>query len=411
MQNRPLSHIRVLDFGQYLAGPLVGMMLSDLGAEVIRIDPPGGPRWPDPAFDRLSRGKRALTLDLKSDEGRATALDLVRRSDVVIENFRPGVMERLGVGVTALRQVNSDLISLSLPGFASSDPEFAGLAAWEAVIAARTGQFTDMGLNRRLMGINPSFTPLGLASAYGAAFGAMSVLFALNARDEMGGDHIEVPLASALLEGLVYNCQQIEEYPERYKSPREVELERRERFGLPNDLSYAQLSEFLDPFYRTYACADGRGFYVVAGSIATHPARVLETLGLNDLLAELPDFDAYLDQADWPDEWSLRNYPVGDRDRARISEAMKQAFLTRPSHEWEELFGAAKAPATAQRSTADWLADPHALASGLVLEVEDPRHGRMRQMGNVAWLVDDDQALTKAAGLRPDEKLTPGDDG
>ena len=70
MHNRPLSHIRVLDFGHYLAGPLVGMMLADLGAEVIRIDPPGGPKWQDPAFDMLSRGKRSLTLDLKTEAGR-----------------------------------------------------------------------------------------------------------------------------------------------------------------------------------------------------------------------------------------------------------------------------------------------------------------------------------------------------
>ncbi|MEL7011922.1 MAG: CoA transferase [Pseudomonadota bacterium] len=403
MTPRPLSHIRVLDLGHYLASPLVGMLLADLGAEVIRIDPPEGPRWPDPAFDMLSRGKRALSLNLKSPEDTRIALDLVRRSDVVIENFRPGVMERLGLGPNALREANPDIISLSLPGFASTDPEFNGLAAWEAVIAARTGQFTDMGLNRRLMGINPSFTPLGLASAYGAAFGAMSVLFALNARDRLGGDHIEVPLASALLEGLVYNCEQIEDYPERYKSPREVELERRERDGLPNTLSYAELSEFLDPFYRTYMCADGRGFYVVAGSIATHPARVLETLGLANLLADLPDFDAYLDQDAWPDEWSLRNYPVGDRDRARLSEAMKAAFLTKTSLEWEELFGDAKAPATAQRSTAEWLADPHALTSGLVVEVDDPRHGIMRQMGNVAWMTGDAMAMEKPAGPEPDE--------
>ncbi|ABV95365.1 L-carnitine dehydratase/bile acid-inducible protein F (plasmid) [Dinoroseobacter shibae DFL 12 = DSM 16493] len=409
MQNRPLSHVRVLDFGHYLAGPLVGMMLADLGADVIRIDPPAGPRWKDPAFDMLSRGKRALTLDLKTASGRDTALDLVRRADVVIENFRPGVMERLGLGQDALRQANADIVSLSLPGFASTDPELGRLAAWEAVVAARTGQYTDMGLNRRLMGINPSFTPLGLASAYGAAFGAMSVLFALGARSRMGGDHIEVPLASALLEGLVYNCEQIEDYPDRYKSPRELELERRARDGLPNNLSFAELSEFLDPFYRTYTCADGRGFYIVSCSIVNHPQRVLEVLGLGDLLKDLPDFDVYVDQADWPGEWALRSYPVGAGDRKRLSDAMKAAFLTRPSHEWEKLFGAAKAPATAQRSTAEWLADPHALASGLVIALDDPRHGQMRQMGNVAWLADDPGAMEKTAGPEPDsfrEKLT-----
>lgn len=403
MIDRPLSHIRVLDFGHYLAGPMVGMMLADLGAEVIRIDPPGGPRWRGPAFDMLSRGKRSLVLDLKTDAGRQTALDMVARADVVIDNFRPGVMARLGLGPADLRSANPGIVSLSLPGFASTDPELAELAAWEAVIAARTGQFTDMGLNRQLMGINPSFTPLGLASAYGAAFGAMAVLFALGARNRMGGDHIEVPLASALFEGLVYNCEQVQDYPARYKSPREVELDRRRAHGLPLDLRYADLGAFLDPFYRTYTCADGRGFYVVSCSIKTHPRRVLHVLGLQDLAASLPDFDAYLDQKDWPDDWAMRNYPVGDRDRKRVSDAMQAAFLTRPSWEWEAIFGAAKAPATGQRSTAEWLADPHALASGLVLTVDDPRHGPMRQMGNLAWLLDDAGAMDKQPGPAADE--------
>ncbi len=403
MTERPLSHIRVLDFGQYLAGPLVGMMLADLGAEVIRIDPPGGPRFRDPATAMLSRGKASLVLDLKSEADHATALDLVRRSDVVIENFRPGVMDRLGLGPRALRAANPGLVSLSLPGFASTDPELAGLAAWEAVIAARTGQFTDMGLNRRLMGINPSFTPLALASAYGATFGAMAVLFALAARARQGGDHIEVPLASALFEGLVYNSQRIEDYPERYKSPREVELDRRGALGLPMDLDFAQLSELLDPFYRTYACADGRGFYVVAGSVASHPGRVLKTLGLDELLAELPDFDAYLDSADWPAGWSLRNYPVGDQDRDRVATAMKAAFATRPAEHWDAAFGTAKAPATQQRTTKEWLSDPHALASGLILEVDDAAHGPMRQMGNVAWLVGDDGATAKPGSPAADD--------
>lgn len=398
-----MSHIRVLDFGHYLAGPMVGMMLADMGAEVIRIDPPDGPHWKSPAFGMLSRGKRSLVVDLKSASGLTTVMDLVARSDVTIENFRPGVMDRLGLGPKSLRQTNPGIVSLSLPGFASGDADLRHIPAWEAVIAARTGQFTDMGLNRRLMGIDPSFTPLGLASAYGAAFGAMAVLYALQSRERSGGGHIEVPLASALLEGLVYNCEQIEDYPDRYKSPRELELERREAMGLPNNLSFSELSEFLDPFYRTYRCADGRGFYVVSCSIATHPRRVLSVLGLDDLLEGLPDFNAYLDREDWPADWSLRSYPVGARDRNRISEAMQDAFLRRPSYEWEEMFGRAKAPATAQRSTEEWLRDPHALASGLVVEVEDPVHGPMRQMGNLAWLADDAGSLTKQGGPEPDE--------
>ena len=402
MTDRPLSDVRVLDFGHYLAGPLVGMMLADLGADVLRVDPPGGPRWDDPSVAMLGRGKRTIELDLKSPSGAARATELAAVADVVIENFRPGVMDRLGLGPTHLRTENPGLVYLSLPGFASTDPELADLPAWEAVIGAVTGQFTDMGLNRRLMGINPSFTPLGLASAYGASLGATAVLLALAARARCGGDHIEVPLASALLEGLAYNAERIEDYPDRYKSPREVELERRAEAGEPLDLAFEDLSELLDPFYRTYSCADGRGFYVVAGSVASHPPRVLKTLGLEHLLEELPSFSAYLDAADWPDEWTLANYPVGDRDRARVSGAMNDAFATRPAAEWERLLGDAQAPATKQRTTEEWLADEHALASGLVLEVDDPEYGTMRQMGNVAWLADDTEAVRKRSPMRSD---------
>jgi crotonobetainyl-CoA:carnitine CoA-transferase CaiB-like acyl-CoA transferase len=354
---RPLSSIRVLDFGQYLAGPLVGMMLADLGADVIRIDPPArlygeGPRWRDPAFDMLSRGKRSIVLDLKSPSGLATAKALAACSDVVIENFRPGVMARLGLDAETLREDNPGLVTLSLPGFASTDPDLAHIPAWEAVIAARTGQFSDMGLNRVLMGINPSFTPLALASAYGAVFGAMSVLFALAARGRMGGDAIEVPLASALFEGLVYNCQQVEDYPNRYKSPRELEIDRRRAASEQMDMDFTSLQDFLDPFYRTYRAACGRGFYVVAASHREHPKRMLKALGLDALLAELPDFDVFADQADWPGPWSLRSYPVGAADRARVTRAMEAAFLTRPAAEWEAIFGATPAPATTTPATA-----------------------------------------------------------
>jgi crotonobetainyl-CoA:carnitine CoA-transferase CaiB-like acyl-CoA transferase len=405
---RPLSGIRVLDFGQYLAGPLVGMMLADFGAEVIRVDPPEGPRWGDPGFDMLSRGKKSIVLNLKSPGDAATAKALAAHVDVVIENFRPGVMARLGLDAETLRDENPGLVYLSLPGFASTDPELAHVPAWEAVIAARTGQFTDMGLNRVLMGINPSFTPLALASAYGAVFGAMSVLFALAARGlapeaEIGGDAIEVPLASALFEGLVYNSERIEGYPNRYKSPRELEIDRRRAAGEPMDMDFAGLQDFLDPFYRTYRCACGRGFYVVAASHREHPKRVLRALGLDALLAELPDFDVYAGQADWPGPWSLRSYPVGPADRARVTRAMEAAFLTRPAAEWEQIFGAEPAPATTQRTTAEWLASPHALASGLIVEIDDPRHGQMRQMGNIAWLGGDAEALVKTPGPGTDE--------
>src|SRR5207244_6283788 len=94
-----LDGIRVIDFGQWLAGPLTAVMLADQGAEVIHVDPPGGPRWGAREADAfLNRGKRRITLDLRSVDDHATARRMIERADVVIEGFRPGVMERLGLG-------------------------------------------------------------------------------------------------------------------------------------------------------------------------------------------------------------------------------------------------------------------------------------------------------------------------
>src|SRR5437588_6001352 len=93
-----LAGVRVVDFGQYIAAPLAATMLSDQGADVIHVDPPGGPRWNTPADAFLNRGKRRITLDLKRTDDLQTARALIASADVLIENFRPGVMTRLGVG-------------------------------------------------------------------------------------------------------------------------------------------------------------------------------------------------------------------------------------------------------------------------------------------------------------------------
>src|SRR5712691_2803147 len=104
-----LDGVRVVDFGQWIAGPLAAMLLGDQGAEVIHVDPPGGPRWKSPANATFNRGKTRVALDLKSDEGRADVRRLIDSADVLIENFRPGVMDRLGLGARAAMERNSRL--------------------------------------------------------------------------------------------------------------------------------------------------------------------------------------------------------------------------------------------------------------------------------------------------------------
>src|SRR5215207_153804 len=96
-----LDGIRVIDFGQYIAGPLTAMLLADHGADVIRVDPPGGPRWRTPANATWNRGKRSIVLDLSAEDDRATARALIAGADVVVEGFRPDVMDRLGLGAHA----------------------------------------------------------------------------------------------------------------------------------------------------------------------------------------------------------------------------------------------------------------------------------------------------------------------
>src|SRR3954469_18984008 len=98
----PLSGLRAIDFGQYIAGPLTAMLLADHGADVIRVDPPTGPRWNTPANATWNRGKRSIALDLTTEADRATARALVGTADILIEGFRPGVMDRLGLGPSAL---------------------------------------------------------------------------------------------------------------------------------------------------------------------------------------------------------------------------------------------------------------------------------------------------------------------
>jgi crotonobetainyl-CoA:carnitine CoA-transferase CaiB-like acyl-CoA transferase len=180
-----LDGVRVIDFGQYIAGPLAAMMLADHGAEVIHVDPPGGPRWKTDADAFYNRGKQRISLALPDQA--ALAEDLIASADVVIENFRPGVFQHLGLAADA-----PELIYCSLPGFASDDPR-RDVAAWEGVIGAATDLYTPYD--------QPVFTALPLASNFAAFHAATAIVMALIERERSGlGQRIEVPLFDAMFE-------------------------------------------------------------------------------------------------------------------------------------------------------------------------------------------------------------------
>lgn len=315
--NLPLHGVKVVDFGQYIAGPAVAMILGDLGATVVHIEPPAGPFWNSPANATLNRNKLIVKIDLKNEAGLSQAKALMGNADIVVENFQPGVLAQLGIDFSALRSARPSLITVSIPGFASDDQLRREWRAFETVIAASSGVFTSGilgGAGRELMGVNPSFSPLPLASAYGAMFAASASVLALQARERSGiGDQIEVPLSCALTEGLAYNSISIEDLPARYKWADEIELSRRRQTGLPMDLSYEEVQEFMDPFQSHYNCKDGRMIYVVCAGHKHHARRCLELMGLYDELVKeglSQELDTFLPYREWRSDFSLGAFPV-----------------------------------------------------------------------------------------------------
>lgn len=151
-----LSGVRVLEAATVISGPYAGMVLSDYGAEVTKIEPPQGdpfrvwgrsPGVRSAFFESLNRGKRSVCLDLKSPGGRKVFLDMCAASDVLLENFRPGALDRLGLGYEALRDINEGLIYCSISGFGDRGPD-AAKPAYDAVVQAKSGfwsQLTDKG--------------------------------------------------------------------------------------------------------------------------------------------------------------------------------------------------------------------------------------------------------------------------
>jgi crotonobetainyl-CoA:carnitine CoA-transferase CaiB-like acyl-CoA transferase len=386
----PLTGVKIVDFGQYIAGPAVGMLLGDLGATVIKIDPPAGPMWESPANAALNRNKLIVTLDLKTEDGLEKARALCAEADIVIENFRPGKLAALGLDFGVMCEARPELITLSIPGFASNDLERREQRAFESVVAASSGVFTDIGLNRLLMGVNPSFSPLPLASAYAAQIAASSTVLALQSRQLTGrGDQIEVPLAAAVMEGLCYNSIKVADMPERYLTQREKEIERRRIEGLQMNVSYEELQELLDPFFRSYMCKDGRMFYVVCPSHKYHAKRCLEVLGIYEELLEqglTSEEDTYKPYEEWSSHVSLGVYPMPKDWADLIAARMKEVFMTRTAREWVKLFGRAGIPGGPQLWLQEWINDEYAEASGLMIDVWDPVYGEMTQPGPVVWL-------------------------
>jgi crotonobetainyl-CoA:carnitine CoA-transferase CaiB-like acyl-CoA transferase len=201
---QPLAGLLVLDFSTLLPGPLASLVLAEAGAEVIKIERPGGeemrqfpPLWEgeSAAFALLNRGKKVLTLDLKSPTARDTLKPFIERADIVIEQFRPGVMNRLGLGYETLYQLNPRLIYCSISGYGQSGPR-AGEAGHDINYIGNTG-LLDLQPGPISSPIVP---PMLVADIAGGSFPAViNILLALRARDQSGrGAYIDIAMTDAM---------------------------------------------------------------------------------------------------------------------------------------------------------------------------------------------------------------------
>jgi crotonobetainyl-CoA:carnitine CoA-transferase CaiB-like acyl-CoA transferase len=214
MTDRALADLRILDFSRVLAGPLATMVLADLGATVTKVERPGTGdetrTWGPPHdatgtatyFQSVNRNKQSVVLDLSEPEDRRRALQLAAASDVVVENFRPGVMDRLGLGYDQLAREQSGLVYCSITGFGREGG--ARLPGYDLLVQALGGLMSITGEPDR----EPQKVGVALVDVVAGLFAATGILAALRHRDRTGeGQRVEVDLLSALLAGLVNQAQ------------------------------------------------------------------------------------------------------------------------------------------------------------------------------------------------------------
>lgn len=211
----PLDGVRVLDFTNMLAGPYCTRLLADLGARVIKVEPPTGDhnRTRRPVrqgyssfFGHLNCGKNSIVLDLKSEAGRAAAIGLARKCDVIVENWRPGVADRLGVGYKAVAQLNPRIIYCSISGFGQQGPN-AQRPAYAPIIHAASG--FDLAQVEYQGGERPANTATYTADVFGGMSGFAAIQSALYHRERTGqGQFIDVALLDCMLNILVSEFQE-----------------------------------------------------------------------------------------------------------------------------------------------------------------------------------------------------------
>jgi crotonobetainyl-CoA:carnitine CoA-transferase CaiB-like acyl-CoA transferase len=347
----PLEGLRVLDLTQFLAGPYGTQILGDLGAEIIKLEAPAGDwsRTLPPHFVgsdscyylSINRNKKSVVVDMKVPEGLALVRRLAEASDIVMENFRPGVLARLGLDYAVVSQANPGIIWCAISGFGQDGPD-RDRPAYDMIVQALSGGMGMTGEPGRpavRAGI-----PIGDLSA--GMFAVIGVLAALEERRRSGkGQVIDVSMLDCQVSMLTYQAAY---HLHSGKNPG--------RQGSGHDSI---------PTYRGFECANGTGLVITANTEKMWQA-LAEVLGLADLAKD-------------------ERFATNDRryaNRAALWPLLEQAFKRREARDWVPLLLAAGIPVGEINTLSDALANPQVRHREMVLELAAPDGRRVRAVGN-----------------------------
>ncbi|HET8675946.1 MAG TPA: CaiB/BaiF CoA-transferase family protein [Blastocatellia bacterium] len=368
-----LENVRVLDLSRMLPGPFASMMLGDLGAEVIKVEEPrtGDPtRWSPPmiagqsaAFLQVNRNKKSIAIDLKREEGREIFLKLAERADVVLDQFRPGVVDRLGIGYAAVSRINPRIVYCSLTGFGQDGPhrDRSGHDLNYLALSGVLGLTTDERGKPVIPGVQVADLAGGMIAAYG-------ILAALYARERTNhGQFVDVSMYDVMMAMLAVPAAQ------HFAG---VTLKVGDKYGLSG--AY--------PFYNVYETGDGR-FMTLGALEPKFWENFCLRAGREDLIA--------------------RQFDAGPR-RRQLFEEVAALFKSRTQSEWVELMRDADACCEPVLALDEAFEHAQARARGMVHEIEHPVAGAIKQLGFVPKLSDTAARVKRASpalGEQTDELL------
>ncbi|MEK9725415.1 MAG: CoA transferase [Rhodospirillaceae bacterium] len=346
-----LTGIRVVDLTRVLAGPFCTLMLADMGAEVIKVESPGagdpvrhqgamkdGFSW---YFAQFNRNKKSITLDLRGEDGKAALARLIETADVLVENYRPGVLADMGFGPERLEALNPRLIVASINGFGSTGP-YVARPAFDFIAQAMSGFMSVTGEpDGPPMRAGPPMSDM-IAGLY-AAFGVVSALVSRGGPGTGLGQTVESTLTGGMISMLAFMSA--------------------EYFATGNNPARTGNDHGIVAPYGLFTASDGA--VAVAPSTDVFVRRFLGAIGLESLMKE-PRFATNADRM---------------ANRAELNARIDAAMQGQPVDHWIEVINAAGCPCGRVMTLADVFADPQVQAQDMELAVDHPGRGTIRMTG------------------------------